>query len=135
MRQVQIRFRADAGHLRRSRRWVVEEAARRGATPATQRVLELLTSEVVTNAVKYGPPGGEVVVSVQRVEDDVLVVVRDECPDPPVVRRASARRAGGHGVRLVDQLSREWGVHRHPSDGKSVWFRLPLRPVPTSVPA
>lgn len=128
MRDVQLRFRADPRHVRRSRHWAVRRATEHGASPEVVRLVELLTSEVVTNAVKYGPSDGEVTVQVHREGDEVLVAVRDESAVPPQVLRPEPSRFGGRGMSLVETLARDWGVHQHDADGKSVWFRLPLQP-------
>lgn len=87
-------------------------------------MLELLTSEVVTNAVKYGCCD-EVVVRLGLRRDEVEVVVLDANPEPPLAVDPSHRRDGGRGMLLVDSLARRWGVQRHEADGKSVWFCVP----------
>jgi len=40
----------------------------------------------------------------------------------------TTRRAGGGwaGIWLIEQLSRSWGVNRHPGSGKVVWCVLSL---------
>lgn len=128
MHDVQLRFRADPRHVGRCRRWAVRRATEQGASPEAVRLVELLTSEVVTNAVKYGPADGQVTLRVRRDGDEVLVAVRDESAVPPEVLHPEPTRFGGRGMGLVESLARDWGVHQHHADGKSVWFRLPLRP-------
>jgi serine/threonine-protein kinase RsbW len=91
----------------------------------TAGVLELLTSELVTNAVMHGPAGADDQISlVARLEQDrVFVEVCDEGGDAePIVTELDPLEPGGLGLRLVDGLATEWGTHR---DGvRCVWFRL-----------
>ena len=42
---------------------------------------------------------------------------------PPALRHHSATATTGRGLRLLDQLAREWSVHDH-NGGKTVWFTL-----------
>ena len=124
MARKELRIPADVRHIGRSRRWVRQQAPA-GASAEALGVLELLTSEVVTNAVKYGR-GDEVVVRLGLRRDEVEVVVSDANPEPPRVVDPAQRRDGGRGMRLVRSLARDWGVVRHEHDGKSVWFCVPM---------
>jgi anti-sigma regulatory factor (Ser/Thr protein kinase) len=86
----------------------------------------LLTSELVTNAIKHthsGTPGGTVTVVVIGVPDGVLVeVVDDGSPGTPIVK-SDLYTAEGHGMFLVQELAAQWGYLRDPA-GTTVWFRL-----------
>jgi len=86
-------------------------------------VVELLTSELVSNAVLHGPRQGWVTVRAVRRNSQFTVAVTDQSPDPPVVRTTDADVPGGQGMRLVDRLSNAWGVQLD-ATGKAVWFRL-----------
>lgn len=127
MRGTELRIPADVRYIRSSRQWVRRQAEERGAAASTLRVVELLTSEVVTNAVKYGQ-GDEVTVCVGMDRGEMEVSVHDQSSEPPVLLDPRSGRHGGRGMRLVASLADEWGVHQHRADGKSVWFRLPLQP-------
>jgi anti-sigma regulatory factor (Ser/Thr protein kinase) len=81
----------------------------------------LLTSELVSNAVKYA--GGPVIVAITCDRRKLSVEVHDPSPTPPVVRPPSAARPGGRGMWLVATLAREWGC-RADDGGKTVWFSL-----------
>jgi anti-sigma regulatory factor (Ser/Thr protein kinase) len=85
----------------------------------------LLTSELVTNAVCHA--GGPAWLDI-HVEEDVLTVgVTDEGEGE--VRIPDEHRSletHGRGLRLVDELSRRWGVHPVNGTGKRVWFELSL---------
>ena len=124
---MQLHLDAVPSAIRRGRRWAVEQARAGGADEEATRVVELLTSELVTNAVKYGPKDGAILVSVGCRAAAVDVAVHDEGDDVPVQRRPGPTAVGGRGLRLVDQLADEWGVRVGPRRGKSVWFRIALR--------
>ena len=103
-----------------ARHWVSRHCA--GLLSQEQRdVLELLTSELVANAVVHG--GGTVTLAVARAPGDVVVAVSDSSPQPPTVKAVELEATGGRGVALVDLLAQAWGWEPHPP-GKRVWFRL-----------
>ncbi|WP_405712191.1 SpoIIE family protein phosphatase [Streptomyces xanthophaeus] len=84
--------------------------------------LELLVSEVVTNAVRYA----ERPVTLRLLRTDVLrCEVGDDSPQLPRQRRARDTDEGGRGLFLVNRMARRWGATRL-SSGKVVWFELPL---------
>ncbi|MGP3926014.1 SpoIIE family protein phosphatase [Streptomyces sp. 8N616] len=91
---------------------------------------ELLVSELVTNALRYGAglptgePGGEI--RLRLLLDSTLVCeVWDGGLVQPRRRRARATDEGGRGLQLVGLLSAGWGSRRTPR-GKTVWFELAL---------
>ena len=87
------------------------------------QVAALLTSELVTNAVRYG--GSRAVLEAHRPADVLRVTVSDENPDLPEAGDAPPVTAeGGRGVLLVSTLASRWGVERLPGGGKAVWFEL-----------
>ncbi|MEV2249803.1 SpoIIE family protein phosphatase [Streptomyces sp. NPDC050147] len=82
--------------------------------------LELLVSEVVTNAVRYASRP----VTLRLLRTDVLrCEVGDDVPQLPRLRQARATDEGGRGLYLVNKLARRWGATRL-STGKVVWFEL-----------
>uniref|UniRef100_A0AAU2JSL9 protein-serine/threonine phosphatase n=1 Tax=Streptomyces sp. NBC_00049 TaxID=2903617 RepID=A0AAU2JSL9_9ACTN len=84
--------------------------------------LELLVSEVVTNAVRYA----ERPVTLRLLRTDVLrCEVGDDSPQLPRQRRARDTDEGGRGLFLVNRMARRWGATRL-SSGKVVWFELAL---------
>lgn len=121
-----MRFVADVAQIRHARTWVVAEAARIGAPEDIQRVVGLLASEVVTNAVKHGPSGGLVEVGVSRAGDRLRVAVRDETTRRPVRLEPEPTALSGRGVLLVDRLAADWGVEPE-GRAKTVWFEVSLR--------
>ncbi len=98
--------------------WGLEEAA---------FTTELIVSELVTNAVRYG--GGPV--GLRLIRGDVLVCeVSDPSSTQPRLRRARWTDEGGRGLFLVAQLATRWGS-RYRRGGKTIWAEQPL--VPTAV--
>ena len=84
-------------------------------------VAELLTSELVANAVRHAMTAVDLDVS---WDDPTLrVEVRDGSPDLPVIREVPGAD-GGYGLRIVGALARECGARRLDDDGKSVWFTV-----------
>ena len=106
----------------RARRLARRALARWGLEELSDSV-ELLVSEVVTNAVRYA----ERPVTLRLLRTDVLrCEVGDDSPQLPRQRRARDTDEGGRGLFLVNRLARRWGATRL-STGKVVWFELPTR--------
>jgi serine phosphatase RsbU (regulator of sigma subunit)/anti-sigma regulatory factor (Ser/Thr protein kinase) len=84
--------------------------------------VELLVSEIVTNAVRYaGRP-----ITLRLLRTDVLrCEVGDDAPQLPRMRHAGIQDENGRGLFLVHRLAQRWGATRL-SAGKVVWFELPL---------
>jgi anti-sigma regulatory factor (Ser/Thr protein kinase) len=82
----------------------------------------LLTSELVTNAVRHAP--GPLHIGVGCAHGSFVVSVQDGDPEGPNPRRAQARSVGGRGLALVNKLADSWGYRQIPNDGKQVWFAL-----------
>ncbi len=84
--------------------------------------VELLTSELVTNAVVHAHAGPELLV---RLGDGVVrVEVGDSDADPPTRRPRDTDAASGRGIAIVEELAATWGVEQVPDDGKRVWFQV-----------
>ncbi|MGW6569300.1 SpoIIE family protein phosphatase [Streptomyces sp. NPDC054975] len=84
--------------------------------------VELLISEVVTNAVRYA----ERPVTLRLLKTDVLrCEVGDDSPQLPRRWRARDTDEGGRGLAVVEALSSRWGAV--PTyGGKAVWFEVDL---------
>ncbi|MFF5482419.1 SpoIIE family protein phosphatase [Streptomyces sp. NPDC012935] len=103
----------------RARRLARRALARWGMEELSDSV-ELLVSEVVTNAVRYASRP----VTLRLLRTDVLrCEVGDDVPQLPRLRQARATDEGGRGLYLVNRLARRWGATRL-STGKVVWFEL-----------
>jgi PAS domain S-box-containing protein len=101
-----------------------------GDTVDSERLydLQLLVSEVVTNAVRHGGArkGEHVDFRVALTNDHVRLEVRDPGPGFRDVtpKLPETDRGGGYGLYLVDRFSNEWGVQG--AEGTCVWFEVPL---------
>ena len=89
----------------------------------------LLTSELVTNALRYGNGGG-MRLTVRQTHHVLRVDVHDANPAAPQLSRnldGTAER--GRGLHIIDSLATRWG-HTPSADpaGKTVWFELDQRP-------
>lgn len=83
--------------------------------------VELLVSELVTNAVVHASSRPRVTLLVQA--DRVRVEVTDDDPALPARREPDADRPGGRGLLLLDRLASAWGAE--PAEpGKVVWFEV-----------
>ncbi|WP_436960351.1 SpoIIE family protein phosphatase [Streptomyces sp. SudanB182_2057] len=110
-----------------ARRFV--RSALRGVAPEVVDTAELLTSELVTNAVLHART--EVEVRIWSHEGRVRVRVGDGRPDRPLVPREPRPYAGaGRGLAVVEELASSHGAHIA-GGRKTVWFELwPKAPVP-----
>jgi PAS domain S-box-containing protein len=80
--------------------------------------VELLVSELVTNAVRHG--AGDIGLRLIRA-NSLLCEVRDDGHELPSLRRAEVTDENGRGLQLVTALAERWGTQRTPT-GKVVWF-------------
>ncbi len=105
--------------------------------------VELVLRNLISNALKYGPPGGTVAVTAARERDEVAVRVADSGPGIPhedpdrlfdlFFRTEDARRhaqGAGIGLFVVRALvessgGRVWALNR-PTGGAEFGFSLPL---------
>jgi len=111
----------------------VRAAIRSWDVPVDQETAVLLTSELVTNAIRH-EPGQEVMLVIACSRGQLRVEVHDTSrswPAPADVPEAEA----GRGLLLVATLSAGWGFYRTTA-GKAVCFTLacPAEPVPSGFP-
>ena len=92
-----------------------------------QDSVALMVSELATNALVHAASGFEVAVD---CSDFALLVAVNDRGDGgmPHLRAPASDEPYGRGLRIVDALSEEWGVDRSWDEGKTVWFRVLLRP-------
>ncbi|MFI2203300.1 SpoIIE family protein phosphatase [Streptomyces sp. NPDC020192] len=91
---------------------------------------EMIVSELVTNAVRYGTPP----VRLQLIKDRTLTCeVHDSNSLAPRLRHAKTIDEGGRGLFIIAQLAQNWGV-RYTLDGKTVWAEQTLPPATTARP-
>ncbi|WP_237728287.1 ATP-binding protein [Cellulomonas sp. APG4] len=108
------------------RHWVVRTAAERGITGMANQVLELLSSELLANAVLHGPAEGAIGVQLRQTEIAVRVSVSDGNQRSPVVMHNELDSANGRGMAIVEAMSSRWGIETHEDGGKTVWYELDL---------
>lgn len=111
---------------RAARRAVAECCATAGAGPVCTDNSALMTSEVVTNAIRHG--SGPITFAVDCGGPVVRVEVGDDDEGRPTAGDADADSEGGRGMLIVDALASSWGVIETASGGKTVWFELSVRP-------
>lgn len=94
---------------------------------------ELLTAELVANAVEHAAGNGPIELIVELLPTGCRVEVHDPDPAPPGDLTHPHRAAPdpwqehGRGLLLIRALSSSCG-HRPTESGKAVWFRLPVAP-------
>jgi anti-sigma regulatory factor (Ser/Thr protein kinase) len=89
------------------------------------QVAQVLTSELVTNAINHGE--GPITLRVLRDDRSLTVQVVDQGPEVPVVREHDLAALSGRGMQLVEALATAWGTEPVPAGpGKTVWFELDL---------
>ncbi|MFF1647056.1 SpoIIE family protein phosphatase [Streptomyces sp. NPDC058240] len=83
---------------------------------------ELVLSELITNAIRYGSAP----VTVRLLHDRTLTCeVADSSSTSPHLRYAAAMDEGGRGLFLVARLAERWGT-RYTSQGKVIWAEMAL---------
>lgn len=118
--------RADLRAVPEVRRALRELLSRWGSTGGAETA-ELLTSELVTNALVH--TDSDAVLTATVGPRGLRVEVRDFLGRKPTLRPANADDGTprddthGRGLVLVESLADKWGVRRH-DVGKSVWFEL-----------
>ena len=92
--------------------------------PSKVIAAELMTSELVTNAVRHaGLLEGDLIgLDIHLQPETIHVSVVDGGPGMDPDRPISGGDEGGWGLLLVDRISDRWGIRRtHPH---SVWFEI-----------
>ncbi|HVF40617.1 MAG TPA: HAMP domain-containing sensor histidine kinase [Gemmatimonadaceae bacterium] len=106
--------------------------------------LERILTNLLDNAVKYGPAGQTIRIAVARDENFASITVNDEGPGVPeadrdIIWRAFARgqnatlaAGSGIGLTIVEDVVRQHGgdtsVHHAPGGGASFVVRIPCAP-------
>ena len=94
--------------------------------PVDPDVAILLTSELVTNAIRHEVTG-IVMLAITCSRGQLRVDVHDTSRALPMLIDAAADTETGRGLMLVATLSAEWGFYRTPA-GKAVYFTLAIQP-------
>ncbi|MDQ1042763.1 anti-sigma regulatory factor (Ser/Thr protein kinase) [Streptomyces sp. V4I2] len=113
----------DPAHVAATRQAATEQLTEWGLDEAAF-VTELVVSELVTNAIRYGEPP----IQLRLIRDRTLICeVSDGSSTSPHLRRAHAFDEGGRGLLLVAQLTQRWGS-RQTGSGKTIWAEQTLTP-------
>jgi hypothetical protein len=106
-----------------ARAWLAERSE--AIPPELLEDALLVTSELVTNAVRHGRP--EIVLSMRRIPGGLRIAVGDCGERVPAVSRGTpgVDRTGGRGLVIVAATARDWGVLPYADgSGKTVWAEL-----------
>jgi anti-sigma regulatory factor (Ser/Thr protein kinase) len=106
-----------------ARKFVETTIATWGAGTEDIAAAELLTSELVTNAVLYGH--GAHTLTLRRDGPLLRILVSDSAPGLPTRRAAEDDAEVGHGMQLIEGYARAWGVDVH-DGGKTVWCEVTI---------
>ncbi|MBV7697858.1 SpoIIE family protein phosphatase [Streptomyces sp. TRM70350] len=113
---------SDASVVAQARRRTADQLTAWGLDEATF-VTELMVSELVTNAIRYGRPP----IQLRLIHENSTLIceVSDSSSTAPHMRRARTFDEGGRGLLLVAQLAQRWGT-RHAPVGKTIWAEQSL---------
>jgi anti-sigma regulatory factor (Ser/Thr protein kinase) len=104
-------------------RWLVNDLLRDLVDADTRDTAALLTTELVSNAIRH--TRDELVITVRLVGGRLRVGVSDSSHRRPQLVQVGSRDTSGRGLHLVEAMADRWGVD--PDDrglGKTVWFEL-----------
>jgi anti-sigma regulatory factor (Ser/Thr protein kinase) len=104
----------------------VQALIRAWDVPVDPDVAALLTSELVTNAIRH-EPGPTITVAITCSSAELRVDVHDTSRRLPVLADVPADAEAGRGLMLVLTLSADWGIYRDQA-GKAVYFTLLFEP-------
>ncbi|QFG24525.1 ATP-binding protein [Actinomadura sp. WMMB 499] len=117
--------------VREVRRRVRREVERHGAAPVDLGDVDLMVSEIATNALRYtasGHEGGGVRVAVRSVADRFRVEITDDggAVTLPVVKAVATDEwtTSGRGLAMVAALSDCWGFDGAAGGPVTVWFEI-----------
>lgn len=117
-------FANDGGAPRRMRRIVDVALSERGYT-GDASLVQLLATELMTNAMRHGLPPFTLTL---RVRHDLASVIVEDGDSEHLPEQRDRDQldltAGGRGLIVVDAIADDWGFEIKPTDGKSVWFRV-----------
>ncbi len=92
------------------------------ADPLVIETAELLTTELVTNAIVH--VGCKSHLFIRAAKGVVRVEVSDPDDRLPSMTAPDADAPDGRGLAIVNGLASAWGVDRGTGGGKTVWFEL-----------
>jgi signal transduction histidine kinase/serine phosphatase RsbU (regulator of sigma subunit) len=106
------------GAVATARRAVAAQLRAWAVAPAVVADLVLVTSELVTNALRHAR--GPYELRLRQVTHEVVVEVADATPQRPRRRRVDGDAESGRGLTIVEAVADRWGT-RSTVEGKVVW--------------
>ena len=119
------RFPADPNSVTAARRFATD-ALTNDAVDVSQAV-ELMVSELATNCVRHAHTSFRLAIT--RTDEEIRIEVTDDGGGDPRMQSPRPDEPSGRGLRIVDMLSKQWGITRDSSPGKTVWFTVASSPL------
>lgn len=113
-------FPNSASSVKDARRFVEEQIS--GAVGDATLAASLMVSELATNCIRHASTGFTIAINTDK--EFLRVIVTDDGSGVPTVRSPSLSEPTGRGLRIVSELSDDWGTSS--VSGTSVWFSLRL---------
>jgi anti-sigma regulatory factor (Ser/Thr protein kinase) len=130
--QDYIEVAASPGAVTRARLHARKTLAEWRVNGQAAEAIELVVSEMVTNAILHGGPAQGMPVARLWLSTNgklVLVQVWDRATQMPALRAVQGCEESGRGLVLVDAVSESWGAYRPVRlSGKVVWSLLSTNP-------
>ena len=122
--RLQVMLHSDAGAPGRARVALRGWSEKMLMEPFRRDALELLVSELVTNAVRHaaGREAAPISLAARCEAGEIVVTVTDGGIGALPRMRPPRGERGGYGLRIVDRESARWGVER--DAGTRVWFAI-----------
>lgn len=106
---------AEPTAARVARHWVMRVVAAAGVGGSLNQLVEVLTAELVSDAVRLGDPDCRIDVRLRIADDCVRVAVTGPGPLVPTPSTTTS-------MALVEVLSSSWGMWPRPGGERTVWF-------------
>ena len=106
---------AEPAAARVARHWVMRVVAAAGVGGSLNQLVEVLTAELVSDAVRLGDPDRRIDVLLRISDATVRVAVTGPGPMAPTPSNTTS-------LALVEVLSSSWGMRPRPDGERTVWF-------------
>jgi anti-sigma regulatory factor (Ser/Thr protein kinase) len=94
--------------------------------------VQLVVSELVTNALRHAPQSRTVTLELVLMDDCIRVLVSDGGAGEPERNQPEPESdVRGRGIWIVDAFTERWGTQRDDRGGKTVWGELRVGATPT----
>jgi DNA-binding NarL/FixJ family response regulator len=128
--QRRTQLAADVRSSAGARRFM-EETLRRWQCGDVLDIVNILVSELVTNAITHAKSEAEV--TVLLTPTSIRIEVTDTGEGTPQAKELVHEGTSGRGLAIVDVMSSAWGVEPR-ERGKTVWFEVPRLDQPEFTP-